>query len=61
MYRKSCNSNLGQENADNLYRIINDNAKICQKYLTLKGKVERLFIRVLRGVYPSIISVVVGK
>lgn len=61
MYRKSCNSNLCQENADNLYRIINDNAKICQKYLTLKGKVESLFIRVLRGVYPSIISVVVGK
>ena len=61
MYRKSHNSNLSQENINNLYRIIIDNAKICQKYLTWKGKLESVLIRVLRGVYPSIISFVVGE
>lgn len=61
MYRKSHNSNLSQENINNLYRIIIDNEKICPKCLTLKDKVERMLIRVLRGVYPSIISLVVEE
>lgn len=58
-YRKSYNSQLSKRNTEELLRIINENGKVCKKYLTKKGKIERILIRLLGRNYPYIVHLVV--